>query len=292
MTTAPPQQTGPRNSGPRLIILIPAYNAESQVQAVIHGAAATGLQVVVIDDGSTDQTGARAQAAGATVLRHHGNRGKGAALQTGFAYARRLSVDGVLTLDADGQHDPAEISKLLAAWTEDPSRLVMGVRSFDPALMPRRSRIGNHISTFFISLFAGRKHSDTQTGFRVYPRRLFRLPLRTRRFDTETELLLCASKLGVPLYEVPIQTIYAVPSPAAAPSASSDPASALPDSGDPKKSPPRTHFRNWEDTLRVLGLVVSSPWWGPSRLKSDDSDVDPAHAPSDLNELSAQASRT
>lgn len=299
MTTAPPQQTGPRNSGPRLIILIPAYNAESQVQAVIHGAAGTGLQVVVVDDGSTDQTGARAQAAGATVLRHHGNRGKGAALQTGFAYATRLGTDGVLTLDADGQHDPAEIGKLLSAWTEDPSRLVMGVRSFDPALMPRRSRIGNHISTFFISLFAGRRHSDTQTGFRVYPRRLFRLPLRTRRFDTETELLLCASKLGVPLCEVPIQTIYAVPTPAAAataPSASSDLASASATPGaetsDSPKSPPRTHFRNWEDTLRVLGLVISSPWWGPSRLQSDDSDVDPAHAPSDLNELSAQASRT
>lgn len=284
MTTLDPQQTGSRHSGPRVLILIPGYNAESQIAAVIAGAQQTGHAVLVVDDGSSDQTRARAQAAGATVLRHHGNRGKGAALQTGFAYARREGFDAVLTLDADGQHDTREVPKLLAAWTAEPESLVLGVRSFDPALMPRRSRIGNHISTFFISLFAGRRHSDTQTGFRVYPRRLFRLPLRTRRFDTETELLLCASKLGVPLREVPIQTIYAVPTPQA-----QSPATPATPGSEPAARAPRTHFRNWEDTLRVLGLVVSSPWWGPSRLQSADSDSD---AERDLSDLSAQASRS
>ncbi len=281
MTSEDPQQAAPPSPESKVLILIPAYNAASQVGAVIQGAQRMGFPVVVVDDGSSDGTGAKAQAAGATVLRHHGNRGKGAALQTGFAYARQAGCEAVLTLDADGQHDTGEIPKLLAAWQADRRSLVLGVRSFDPALMPRRSRIGNHISTFFISLFAGRRHSDTQTGFRVYPQRLFCLALRTRRFDTETELLLCASKLAVPLVEVPIQTIYAVP--AAAASEAPSPESAAPTT---EAQPPRTHFRNWEDTLRVLGLVVSSPFWGRNRLQSDDSELDLDR------ELSAQASRT
>lgn len=254
MTTVDTQQTGP---APSICILIPAYNAEHQVAAVVRGARQTGLPVIVVDDGSSDQTRQQAQQAGALVLRHHANRGKGAALQTGFAYARAQGAEAVLTLDADGQHDTAEIPKLIASWQSDPSSLVMGVRSFDPALMPRRSRIGNHISTFFISLFAGRPHSDTQTGFRIYPRRLISLPLSTRRFDTETELLLWASKLAIPLREVPVQTIYRVPST----TTTDDVSAAEGTTTEPTTSAPRTHFRNWEDTLRVLGLVVSSPWW-------------------------------
>jgi glycosyltransferase involved in cell wall biosynthesis len=205
--------------------------------------------VVVIDDGSDDDSAAVAEQAGAVVLRHQGNRGKGAALQTGFAFAKARGAEAVLTMDADGQHDPAELSALLAAWQEAPGSLILGVRSFDENLMPRRSRIGNRISTFFISHFARRPHRDTQTGFRIYPRRLFTLPLRTRRFDTETELLLWASKLNIPLIEVPIQTIYHQYNPGGQ---------------GPKDAPlgsPPTHFRNWEDTLRVIRLVVSSPWW-------------------------------
>jgi glycosyltransferase involved in cell wall biosynthesis len=266
VTTVDTQQAG---TAPRIVILIPAYNAERHVAAVVRGAQRSGLPVVVVDDGSSDRTGAQAQAAGAIVLRHHANRGKGAALQTGFAYARTQSAEGVLTLDADGQHDTREIPSLLSAWLREPSSLVMGVRSFDPALMPRRSRVGNHISTFFISLFAGRPHRDTQTGFRIYPRRLLSLPLTTRRFDTETELLLWASKLAIPLIEVPVQTIYRVPN-----TDSSDaPGPSTGSSTEPETSTPRTHFRNWEDTLRVLGLVVSSPWWRRDKLNSRSDDL-------------------
>lgn len=234
-----------------VLIAIPAYNAAPHLGAVIKGAQQSGLPVIVIDDGSSDESASVAERAGALVLRHHANRGKGAALQTAFAYARAHAAEAVLTLDADGQHDPHEIGPLLSAWGADPSRLVLGVRTFDPALMPRRSRIGNHISTFFISRFSGRPHRDTQTGFRVYPKRLFELPLGTRRFDTETELLLWAAKLGVPLVEVPIQTIYH--------------SNALPSTtvgvGKAIAAAPSTHFRNWEDTLRVIRLVVSSPFW-------------------------------
>jgi len=228
----------------RILVLIPAYNAAAHVGDVIAGVKESGLPILVVDDGSRDKSADVAAQAGVKVLRHQANRGKGAALQTGFAFAARHGYDAVLTIDADGQHDPGELPALIAAWQAQPQSLVLGVRSFDPKLMPRRSRIGNHISTFFISRFSHRRHSDTQTGFRIYPRRLFTLPLSTRRFDTETELLLWAAKLEVPLVEVQIQTIYHHE--AASPAAGRAPAS---------------HFRNWEDTLRVIRLVVSSPWW-------------------------------
>jgi glycosyltransferase involved in cell wall biosynthesis len=241
---------------PNIWILIPAYNAAAVLGRIVAQAAESGHPVLVVDDGSSDNTGAVAAQAGALVLRHPGNRGKGAALQTGFAYARRQRAAAVLTLDADGQHDPQELGKLLAAWRAAPTSLVLGVRSFDPQLMPRRSRIGNQISTFFISRFAGHRYRDTQTGFRVYPASLLGLPLRSRRFDTETELLLLASKLGLPLCEVPVQTIYRVV----------DPAVAAPLSQPGSQPPPVTHFRNWEDTLRVIRLVIGSPWWPVARL--------------------------
>lgn len=255
-------------AAPGTMILIPAYNAAGTIAAVVASARAVGPKVLVVDDGSTDQTGAEAAAAGAIVLRHAGNRGKGAALQTGFAYAVQRGAQAVLTLDADGQHDPAEAAKLLAAAAATPGSLVIGVRSFDPAVMPRRSRIGNQISTFFISHFARRPHRDTQSGFRLYPRRLLTAPLRTRHFDTETELVLWAAKLGVPLCEVPIQTIYhghnqghdRGPGPDAAPAMAGSAAGT--DAGPaPGTAVHKSHFRNWEDTLRVIRLVIGSPWW-------------------------------
>lgn len=256
-----------------MLIIIPTYNAADQVGRVVQGALRSGFPVVVVDDGSSDDSAAQAAAAGAHVLRHHANRGKGAALQTGFAYARTQDVEGVLTLDADGQHNTEEIAALVAAWRATPGSLVLGVRSFDPSLMPRRSRIGNHISTFFISRFAGRPHRDTQTGFRIYPRALLSLPLTTRRFDTETELLLWASKLGVPLVEVAVQTIYfAGPVDAADAATNAEPGASPGDSGAGNAThgnAPRTHFRNWEDTLRVIALVIGSPWWRPEKLNLD-----------------------
>lgn len=262
MKRSPPPAARPD----RILVLIPAYNAALHVGQVIAGVKQSGLPILVVDDGSRDKSADVAAQAGVKVLRHQANRGKGAALQTGFAYAAQSGYDAVLTLDADGQHDPGELPSMLAAWQAQPGSLILGVRSFDPRLMPRRSRIGNHISTFFISRFSRRRHSDTQTGFRIYPRRLFTLPLSTRRFDTETELLLWAAKLAVPLVEVPIQTIYH-------PASASEPAApALPSPAASASRAPASHFRNWEDTLRVIRLVVSSPWWrspDPNKMEAN-----------------------
>lgn len=221
----------------RVVIVIPCYNGARRVAEVVRGALACKLPVLVIDDGSTDESALVAAEAGARVLRHPRNQGKGAALRTGFRAALSDGATAVLTLDADGQHDPAEIPALLEAHARAPDALVIGVRSFAPEDMPTRSRIGNRISTFWIGRFAGRLYADTQSGFRVYPRVLADMPrLRTTRFDTETELLLCAAKLGLPLVEVPVKTIYA----------------------DDRV----THFHGLRDTLRVMSLVLGSPIWG------------------------------
>ena len=219
-----------------LWVVIPGYQAEARIGAVVDGALAHGLPVVVVDDGSRDRTAEAATAAGAIVVRHPSNRGKGAALQTGFAVAGRAGAAGVLTLDADGQHDPAELPRLIAAHDQAPEALIIGVRDFD-AGMPGRSRFGNRFSTWWISRFTGRPHRDTQSGFRVYPRRLYaETSLRTSRFDTETELLLWAAKRGVPLVEVPIRTIY-------------------------HADDQSTHFHNFDDSVRIVLLVVGSPFW-------------------------------
>jgi glycosyltransferase involved in cell wall biosynthesis len=219
-----------------ILIAIPCYQGASKIEEVVRGALATGHPVLVVDDGSRDDSGKLAEAAGATVLRHATNHGKGAALATAFAYARRKNFEAVLTMDADGQHDPGEVGKLVAAHEGEPRALVVGVRSFAPEDMPRRSRIGNTISTWWISKFAGQNYRDTQSGFRVYPRALFAaVRLTSRRFDTETELLLHAAKMHLPLVEVPISTIYTADR--------------------------VTHFHGFRDTLRVIRLVIGSPFW-------------------------------
>ncbi len=237
------------------IVVIPCYEGASTVGDVVRGARRSGLAVVVVDDGSTDGSGAAAEAAGATVLRHPGNRGKGAALASGFAYAKKLGADAVLTMDADGQHDPDEIAKLVAAHEANPRALVVGVRSFAPEDMPRRSRVGNRISTWWISRYAGVRYSDTQSGFRVYPSALFDVPLRSTKFDTETELLLRAAKMKLPLVEVRIKTIYAA-----------DHAS---------------HFHGFRDTLRVIKLVFFSPLWALVLMLASCAHAPPP-APADL----------
>jgi glycosyltransferase involved in cell wall biosynthesis len=219
--------------------VIPAYRAERTIGDVVAGVRAAGIrEVLVVDDGSRDATAALAERAGARVLRHARNRGKGAALWTGFAAARQAGAQAVLTLDADGQHDPAEIPRLLIASRAQPNALVIGARTISRESMPGRSRLGNHVSTFFLARFTGEPLSDSQSGFRVYPSALLeRVVPRARRFDAETELLLAAVTNGHPVLEVAVRTIY--------------------------QDGNRTHFRNVSDTMRIIVLVLG--WLARSR---------------------------
>jgi glycosyltransferase involved in cell wall biosynthesis len=188
------------------LALIPALNAAASIGGVVIASKREIEPVVVIDDGSTDATGAAAREAGAIVLRHEVNRGKGAALKTGFHYALERNFDGVVTLDADAQHLPSEISKFLRARRERGADLIIGGRAHLFAQMLPRRRMANRFSAKSISFASGVSISDSQSGFRFYSARLLRaLELRTDGFDLESEVIVRAGRSGLAIETIPIE---------------------------------------------------------------------------------------
>jgi glycosyltransferase involved in cell wall biosynthesis len=209
--------------------LIPAYGAAASVAGVVAGARGYLARVVVIDDGSADDTAARARAAGAEVLRHAENAGKGAALATGLRALAEAGVARALTLDADGQHLPSEIPVLLGASDAAPQAIVVGVRRKTGHTIARLNRFGNWIADRLLRLIAGRPLPDTQSGFRVYPvAETLALGVRGTRYDFETEVLLRAARRGVPLVGVPVDVHY------------------------PPVAERVSHFRPGMDTIRII----------------------------------------
>jgi len=166
--------------------------------------------VLVVDDGSTDATSAAARGAGADVIRHEVNRGKGAALQTGFDEALRRGAERVLTLDADGQHAPAYAPGLLAAL--DGSDVVIGSRDGNRAGMPWIRRATNSVMTSIVSGLAGKKIEDTQSGYRaIRSEVLAAVRPGSLRFEYESEFLIEAGRKGFRIGSVPIPTLYNAP---------------------------------------------------------------------------------
>jgi len=189
----------------RFAVLIPALNAERTIARVVVDARKRLEPVVVIDDGSTDATGEVARAVGATVLRHDVNCGKGGALKTGFAWALEQGFDGVITLDADGQHLPSEIPKFVEEWEESRADLIIGGRAhLFGGMLPRR-RNANRFSAWAISVASGRRITDSQSGFRLYSARLLRgVKLRTDGFDMESEVIVRAGRKGFAIVTIDI----------------------------------------------------------------------------------------
>lgn len=189
----------------RFAVLIPALNAERTLPRVVVDARRQLEPVVVIDDGSSDATGEVARAVGATVLRHDVNRGKGGALKTGFAWALEHGFDGVITLDADGQHLPGEIAKFLEAREETGADLIIGGRAhLFHGMLPRR-RNANRFSAWCIAKASGAKITDSQSGFRFYSASLLRtLKLRANGFDMESEAIVRAGRRGLRIVTIPI----------------------------------------------------------------------------------------
>jgi glycosyltransferase involved in cell wall biosynthesis len=194
----------------RFAVLIPVYNHAAQIAAVVSRARVLGLPVCVIDDGSTDETAARLEGiAGVTVLRHGTNRGKGAAILTGFdALAGR--ADWAVTLDADGQHDPDDIPGMIRAIPAGSRPIVVGRREgMIGADVPWTSRFGRKFSNFWVRAAGGPVLSDTQSGLRIYPLpEAARLPVRARRFQFEVEILVRARWRGIPVIEAPVGVSY------------------------------------------------------------------------------------
>lgn len=190
-----------------IVALIPAYEEGPRIAAVVSGAR-QHLPVVVVDDGSRDDTADRAAAAGATVLRQVPNAGKGAALRLGFRHALEAGCDAVVTLDADGQHDPSEIPQFLAAFASSRPELVIGRRDF--SAMPPVRRMSNTLGGVVLSAAVGRSIPDNQSGFRLIGRTLMRALLSSDEsgFEFEVEMIARCIALGLPIAWVPIRTIY------------------------------------------------------------------------------------
>lgn len=192
----------------RLLALIPAYNEAAAIQRVVMETQ-RHLPVLVVDDGSKDNTASLAEAAGATVLVQNPNAGKGAALRRGFAWALDEGYDAVIALDGDGQHDPAEIPAFIALWQAEQPDLIIGYRSFGE--MPFWRRLGNNLGFAIFSWAMGTRILDNQSGYRLTSRRLMERLLAGREagFEFEMEEIVSCVEAGYRLAWTPIRTIYA-----------------------------------------------------------------------------------
>ena len=190
----------------KLVTIIPALNAAKTLGPVIDAARRHLEPVLVIDDGSSDRTSDVAREHGAIVLRHEINRGKGGALKTGFAWALANGCDGVITLDADGQHLPSEIPKFIRAAGETGADLIIGGRAhLFEHMLPRRRR-ANRFSAWCIAKASGVTITDSQSGFRFYSARLMReVPLRRDGFDMESEVIVRAGRRGFAIITIAIE---------------------------------------------------------------------------------------
>lgn len=190
-----------------LLAVIPAYNEAERIAPVIRDLLAQGLPVLVIDDGSRDTTAEVARKAGADVLRR-ANGGKGTAIIAGCRRAVELGYQRVLLLDGDGQHDATEAPRLIAA-AKRGADLVIGMRMLDLGRQPLYRRCINRLSSILVTLAAGQRIRDSQSGFRMCdPRLLLSLPLAGHKYDLETEMCILAARAGRRVVEVPIRVIY------------------------------------------------------------------------------------
>lgn len=191
------------------LALIPAWNEDSRIAPIVE-ATHTHLPVLVVDDGSSDETAAVAERLGATVVRHPENRGKGIALMTGFSWAMAQGYDAVITLDADGQHDPQEIPKFVQAYEDGLGELIIGRRDFKQMPFPRRYT-NPVFGSWLLSWVLKTPVYDSQSGYRLYGRPLLEgLALTTSRFELEVEVIIQAVRMGVRIGWVEIRTIYDV----------------------------------------------------------------------------------
>lgn len=211
-----------------ILILVPAYNESERLQPVVEAALQYG-PVLVIDDGSTDDTVQVARAAGAEVLLQSPNQGKGAALRAGFRRALEQEVDAVITLDADGQHDTDEIPLFLDAFAERQGDLIIGARDFSQ--MPFARRLANTSGTWLFSWALGQRVQDNQSGYRLVSRRLMEYVLLSKEegFEFEVEMIVDCVRGGFKMDWVGIRTIYA---------------------GE------TSHIQPWKHTIKFLKLVI------------------------------------
>ncbi|HKQ62916.1 MAG TPA: glycosyltransferase family 2 protein [Candidatus Polarisedimenticolaceae bacterium] len=220
-----------------VVALIPAYQAAGTVGGVVRATQRFLREVIVVDDGSSDATARIAREAGAQLLELGTHRGKGAALRRGFAHALDCGRSAVITLDADGQHDPAEIPRLIERWRDTEAGIVIGSRAGSSDAMTPIRRFGNRFSRGAVSLFAGIPVSDPQSGFRLYAAALLRaIRLRGEGYELESEIVVKAARAGFAVESVDIHLAQV-------------------------DGTETSHYRPWRDTARICWAVVRSRVW-------------------------------
>jgi glycosyltransferase involved in cell wall biosynthesis len=220
-----------------LAAVIPAYNAAAHLPTVIARVAAhvPRPRIVVVDDGSSDDTRAVAEREGVVVEVHPVNRGKGAAIRSGIARAATLGVPFAILLDADGQHNPDQIPAFVTRARETGADMVVGNRLVDSANMPWLRLATNHVTSAVVSALAGRRVPDSQNGYRLIRLAHFAtFPLTTSRYEIESEMIIRCGRARGRIASVPVETIYGTE---------------------------ESFINPFVDTFRFLRMVVKSVFW-------------------------------
>ncbi|MDX1632905.1 MAG: glycosyltransferase family 2 protein [Thermoanaerobaculia bacterium] len=192
-----------------VIAVLPAYDCEGSVGPVVAGLRRHLSTVIVVDDGSRDDTAREAREAGAVVESFSENRGKGRALRRGMEEALERDPEALLLLDADGQHDPEDSPRLLQAWDRDRPDIVIGARLDDPEAIPSVRYWTNYIGSRILSWMTGLELLDSQSGYRLVSAELLReLSLESDGYAIESEMLIKAAHRGARIVHVPVKTIY------------------------------------------------------------------------------------
>jgi glycosyltransferase involved in cell wall biosynthesis len=182
----------------KVTVVIPAYNEATTIRPLAEAILDHGLELIVVDDGSSDDTAAQLEGLSLQLIQHQENRGKAASLRRGMDAALGGGADGVLTMDGDGQHRPEEIQAMLNCFTDNPECLVIGARLRNREQAPAARLFANNFADFWISWAAGRRISDSQSGFRLYPAQALRHVRigynKYRGFVYESEFLIEAAR--------------------------------------------------------------------------------------------------
>jgi len=192
-----------------VLVVVPAYNAAGYLPELVPRIRrfVCDSNFLVVDDGSTDETLKELKRLEVSYISFRQNRGKGAALSAAFDYAVRQGYRSVLTLDADLQHLPEEIPRFFAA--DNGRRLIIGTRRMNLKIMPFSRWLTNNLTSLIISVFSSQRVRDSQSGFRLIPTPVLRaIPLKTIKYDFESEMLFKAGAVGCEVVEVPISTVY------------------------------------------------------------------------------------
>lgn len=216
------------------MIIIPAYNEEDSIVKVLPLLNFSPRDIVVVDDGSADNTALLSRSFGVHVIKHEKNEGKGMAHKTGFDFASKAGAEWVITMDADGQHSPEDLPKFIEAIKEKRGDMIIGEREISTRAMPLLRFLTNLGTSFFVSILGGKRVKDSQSGFRAIRKEIFAsIPISTNNFQTESEIIIKAARRGFKITSVPVKTIYNIS---------------------------QSYIKPSLDTVRFLKLVFQSLW--------------------------------